>query len=36
MVSHRVRINDSSEVDDELNKWLKNAYDAAQGMGSGT
>jgi len=27
MVSHRARITDSSEVDDELIKWLNNAYD---------
>jgi len=29
MVSHRVRISDSSEVDVELIQWLKEAYDLA-------
>lgn len=29
MVSHRVRISDQSEVDSELKRWLKAAYDAA-------
>ncbi|MES0361766.1 MAG: DUF5655 domain-containing protein [Anaerolineales bacterium] len=29
MVSHRVRITDSKDVDDELIQWLKEAYDLA-------
>ena len=29
MVSHRVRITDPSQVDKELERWLKKAYDAA-------
>lgn len=29
MVTHRVRIEDSSEVDGEIVSWLKRAYDAA-------
>jgi hypothetical protein len=29
MVSHRVRISKKSEVDAELKRWLKSAYDAA-------
>ena len=29
MVSHRVRISDAAEVDDELIGWLQAAYDAA-------
>jgi hypothetical protein len=29
MVSHRVRISGSSEVDEELLSWLKKAYDAS-------
>ncbi len=29
MVSHRVRLNSKSEVNAELNSWLKQAYDAA-------
>jgi len=29
MVSHRVRVGDAAEVDDELIGWLRDAYDAA-------
>ncbi len=29
MVSHRVRVTEASQVDDELQGWLKTAYDAA-------
>ena len=29
MVSHRVRITDTKEVNSELKKWLRKAYDAA-------
>ena len=29
MVTHRVRVTDASQVDDELVDWLKRAYDAA-------
>lgn len=29
MVSHRVRLSDTSEVDGELKRWLKKAYEAA-------
>lgn len=29
MVTHRVRISDPEQVDDELLAWLKRAYDAA-------
>jgi len=30
MVSHRVRITDAAEVDDELIGWLREAYEAAE------
>ena len=29
MVSHRVRITEVAEVDEELVRWLREAYDAA-------
>jgi hypothetical protein len=29
MVSHRVRVSDAAEVDDELIGWLRDAYEAA-------
>jgi hypothetical protein len=29
MVTHRVRVSDLAEVDDELRGWLRQAYDAA-------
>jgi predicted transport protein len=29
MVSHRVRLTKTDQVDDELTQWLKNAYEAA-------
>lgn len=29
MVSHRVRVSEASEVDDELENWLKQAYEQA-------
>jgi predicted transport protein len=31
MVTHRVRVNDSSEVDEEVLTWLRQAFDAARG-----
>jgi Domain of unknown function (DUF4287)/Domain of unknown function (DUF5655) len=30
MVTHRVRISDSSQIDDEILEWLRQAYDAEQ------
>jgi len=30
MVSHRVRVSEAAEVDDELVSWLRKAYDAAK------
>jgi hypothetical protein len=29
MVSHRVRVTEKSEVDGQLKKWLKQAYEKA-------
>jgi hypothetical protein len=29
MVTHRVRIDDAEEIDDEVLSWLRNAYKAA-------
>jgi len=31
MVTHRVRVSDPAEVDDELRGWLRQAYDASSG-----
>jgi Domain of unknown function (DUF4287)/Domain of unknown function (DUF5655) len=30
MVTHRVRVNDSSQMDDEVLEWLRQAYDEAK------
>ena len=29
MVSHRVRVSGVSDIDVQLERWLRNAYDAA-------